>query len=53
MDVDEFFSNILDKLENRLKNTENENIIKYFFKGRLNDNFKFQEGCTHHRTNVN
>ena len=53
MDVDEFFSNILDKLENRIKNTENENLIKYFFQGRLNDNLTFQEGCTHHRTNVN
>ena len=53
MDVDEFFSNILDKLENKLKKTENENIIKYFFQGRLNDNLKFQDGCTHHRTNVN
>ena len=53
MDVDEFFSNILDKLENRIKNTENENLIKYFFQGRLNDNLTFQDGCTHHRTNVN
>ena len=53
MDVDEFFSNILDKLENRIKNTENENLIKYFFQGRLNDNLTFQEGCIHHRTNVN
>ena len=53
MDVDEFFSNILDKLENRIKNTENENLIKYFFQGRLNDNLTFQDGCSHHRTNVN
>ena len=53
MDVDEFFTNILDKLENRLKNTENENVIKYFFQGTLNDKLSFQEGCTHHRTNVN
>ena len=53
MDVDEFYINILDKLENRLKGTKNENLIKYFFQGRLNDNLTFQEGCTHHRTNIN
>ena len=53
MDADEFFSNIIDKLENRLKNTNNENLLKYFFLGRLNDTFTFQEGCNHHRTNVN
>jgi len=53
MDVDEFFSNILDKLENRLKNTQNDNLIKYFFQGKLNDTLSFREGCTHDRTNVN
>ena len=53
MDVDEFFSNILDKLENRLKNTDNDNLIKYFFQGKLNDTLSFREGCTHDRTNVN
>ena len=53
MDVDEFFSNILDKLENRLKNTDNENLLKYFFQGRFNDTLTFQEGCSHHRTNIN
>ena len=52
MDIDEFFSNLIDKLENRLKNTENENIIKYFFQGTLNDVLTFQEGCSHHRTNI-
>ena len=52
MDIDEFFSNLMDKLENRLKNTNNENIIKYFFQGRINDVLTFQEGCTHHRTNI-
>ena len=52
MDVDEFFSNLLDKLENRIKNTDNENLIKYFFQGKLNDSLTFQEGCEHHRTNV-
>ena len=52
MDVDEFFSNLLDKLENRIKNTDNENLIKYFFQGKLNDTLSFQEGCNHDRTNV-
>ena len=52
MDVDEFFSNLLDKLENRIKNTDNENLIKYFFQGKLNDSLTFQEGCEHHRTKV-
>jgi hypothetical protein len=47
-----FFSNLLDKLENRIKNTDNENLIKYFFQGKLNDSLTFQEGCEHHRTNV-
>ena len=53
MDVDEFFGNILEKIENRLKKTKNENLIKYFFQGRQNDILTFQDGCTHHRTNVN
>ena len=53
MDVDEFFSNIIDKLENRLKNTGNDNLLKYFFQGRFNDTLTFQEGCSHHRTNIN
>ena len=53
MDVDEFFSNILNKLENRLMNSENENLIKYFFLGRFSDTLTFQEGCNHHRTNIN
>ena len=52
MDVDEFFGQILDKIENRLKNTKNENLVKYFFQGRQNDNLTFQEGCNHHRTNI-
>ena len=52
MDIDEFFSNLLDKLETRLKNTDNENLIKYFFQGHINDVLTFQEGCTHHRTNT-
>ena len=53
MDVDEFFGNILDKIENRLKKTKNENLVKYFFQGSQNDILKFQDGCTHHRVNVN
>ena len=52
MDVDEFFSNLLDKLENRIKSSENENLIKYFFQGKLNDTLTFQEGCNHDRTKV-
>ena len=52
MDVDEFFSNLLDKIENRIKNTDNENLVKYFFQGKLNDSLTFQEGCSHHRTKV-
>ena len=53
MDVDEFFGNILDKIETRLKNTKNDNLVKYFFQGRQNDMLTFQEGCKHHRTNIN
>ena len=53
MDADEFFGNILDKIEKRLKSTKNENLVKYFFQGSQNDILTFQEGCTHHRINVN
>ena len=53
MDVDEFYINILDKIENRLRGTENENLVKYFFQGRQNDLLTFQDGCTHHRINTN
>ena len=53
MDIDEFFGQILDKIENRLKNTKNENLVKFFFQGRQNDILKFQGGCSHHRTNTN
>jgi ubiquitin carboxyl-terminal hydrolase 9/24 len=52
MDIDEFFSNLIDKLENRIKNSENENLIKYFFQGHINDVLTFQPGCDHHRTNT-
>ena len=51
MDVDEFYIKILDKIENRLKGTKNENLVKYFFQGTQNDILTFQDGCTHHRTN--
>ena len=53
MDVDEFYINILDKIENRLKGTKNENLVKYFFQGIQNDVLTFQDGCTHHRNNFN
>ena len=53
MDVDEFYINILDKIENRLRGTNNENLVKYFFQGIQNDLLTFLDGCTHHRTNTN
>ena len=53
MDVDEFFNILIDKLENRLKGTNNENLVKYIFQGKQNDNIIFEEGCPHKRTNVN
>ena len=49
MDVFEFFCDFLDKIEQKLKNTKNENIMKYFFMGRQNDVLKFENGCNHHR----
>lgn len=36
-DVHEFMLNLIDKLENRLKNTKNENLMKYFFQLTLNE----------------
>ena len=50
MDMDEFFSLLLDKLENRLKGTNNENIIKHFFEIKTSDDLIFQKGCNHHRS---
>ena len=44
MDADEFFGNILDKIEKRLKSTKNENLVKYFFQGSQNDILTFQDG---------
>jgi len=52
MDIDEFFATLMDKLESRLKGTNNENIIKYIFQGKQNDNLNFGESCPHKRTNV-
>jgi ubiquitin C-terminal hydrolase len=52
MDVDEFFANLMDKLETRLKGTNSENIIKYIFQGKQNDNLNFEGGCPHKRTNI-
>ena len=49
MDIDEFFSILMDKIENRLKGTKNENLIKYIFQGKQNDNINFE--CKHKRTN--
>ena len=49
MDMDEFFSLFLDKLENRLKGTDNEDLIKYFFEIKTSDNLNFFNGCNHHR----
>ena len=49
MDIDEFFSVLMDLLENRLKGTNNENIVKYIFQGKQNDNIIFD--CKHKRTN--
>ena len=51
MDVFEFFCDFLDKIEQKLKDTNNENIIKYFFMGRQNDILKFEGECNHHRIN--
>ena len=51
MDVFEFFCDFIEKIEQKLKNTKNENIIKYFFMGRQNDVLTFEGECNHHRTN--
>ena len=51
MDAFEFFCDFLDKIEQKIANTKNENIIKYFFMGRQNDVLTFEEDCTHHRSN--
>ena len=51
MDAFEFFCDFMEKIEQKIKNTKNENIIKYFFMGKQNDNLTF-ENCTHHRSNI-
>ena len=51
MDAFEFFCDFLEKIEKKIKNTKNENIIKYFFMGRQNDVINFEGNCNHNRTN--
>ena len=48
MDVDEFFSNIMDKLENFVKPTKNDGIIKRVFGGVLSNEL-ICKGCPHYR----
>jgi ubiquitin carboxyl-terminal hydrolase 9/24 len=48
MDVDEFFNNILDKLENLIKSTKNAAIIKRVFGGVLSNEL-ICKGCPHYR----
>ena len=51
MDIFEFFCNFLEKIEKRLKNTLNENLLNYFFMGIQNDILSFEKPCQHHRIN--
>ena len=51
MDIFEFLCNFLEKIEMKLKKTENENLIKYFFMGIQNDILDFEKPCEHHRIN--
>ena len=51
MDAFEFLCNFLEKIESKLKQTENENLIKYFFMGIQNDILAFDPPCEHHRIN--
>ena len=48
MDVDEFFNNIMDKLENLIKSTRNAAIIKRVFGGVLSNEL-ICKGCPHYR----
>ena len=48
MDVDEFFNNLLDKIENLLKSSKNEPIIKRVFGGVLSNEL-ICKGCPHYR----
>ena len=51
MDVFEFLCDLLEKIEQKLKKSQNENIIKYFFMGIQNDILTFDKPCEHHRIN--
>ena len=51
MDVFEFLCDLLDKIEKKLKNSQNENLIKYFFMGIQNDILTFDKPCQHSRIN--
>ena len=48
MDVDEFFNNLLDKLEPYLKGSKNEGIIKRIYGGMLSNQL-ICKGCPHSR----
>ena len=48
MDVDEFFNNLLDKLEPHLKGSKNEGVIKRVFGGMLSNEL-ICKGCPHSR----
>ena len=45
--------NLIDKLENRLKNTKNENLMKYFFQLTLNEKRIFKYDCNHRNESLN
>ena len=47
MDVDEFFNNILDKLENQLKKSKADGIIQRIFGG-VFSNELICKGCPHY-----
>ena len=40
--VHEFLLNLIDKLENRLQSSENKNLIKFFFQGKILDEITFK-----------
>ena len=46
-DANEFFLNLLDKIEFRFKNTSNENLIKYLFQIRIKNTISFNNACNH------
>ena len=52
-DVHKFFLNFIDEFENRQENTDNENIIKYFFQGKVIDNIYFKKFCKHKKFKIN